>query len=113
MNAFELMVSLSGTKKEKLGTIGSFTINSSFSPKVRYSYEEKERTHSDQVFTCWKRFSKGDTVGVLVNPHTKEVCIDSFLSRNMGVCVTLFIGLLFTWSAIAFMLGWQNPITPN
>lgn len=102
-----------GHRKGKIGTIGNFTLNSSYAPRVRFTHDQKERTYTDEVSTCWKRFSTGDSANLLINPKTNEVQIDTFISRHLGTCVMFLIGIVFVWSSIAFLLGWENPIKPS
>jgi hypothetical protein len=105
-----------GYKKFKLWSIGSYTLNYSYAPKVEYigilSREKKQYT--DKWFMpCWRRFKIGKSIEIFIDPQGKdEPILNSFLSKYSGIIVVGFIGALFVWSPIAFWLGRKNFITP-
>lgn len=100
-------------RKTKFLKIGSFIINYTYSAIIEYTHPiAGNQTYVDPLSTFWRRFKSGQEILLFVDPNNKvEPIMDNFLSKYLGIIIFCFIGIIFSWSSIAYLLGWENVIT--
>ncbi|KPA18199.1 hypothetical protein MHK_001584 [Candidatus Magnetomorum sp. HK-1] len=91
-------------------------VNYIYSTKIEYMHpaNDEKKIYIDPVSTFWRRFKIGEhlTLFLIPNNYKESPILDTFLSKYLGIIICTLIGFLFTWSSIAFWLGWKNLITP-
>jgi hypothetical protein len=91
------------------------SINNSYFPVIEFQYNGNKYKFVSQSGLFRKKYKIGGDIKILFDPEDpdKDPMVKTFWNLWMGCFVLLFLGSLFSWSSIAFLLGWKNIISKN
>jgi len=71
-----------------------------------------EVTRTQKAGRRESKYKIGEQIEILYDPE-KDPIVKTVWNLWMGGFVVLFMGCLFSWSSIAYLLGWKNIISPK